>query len=405
MDKRKKKVSVIAFFTILAVLYLAVFIYLAFFTNIYDISSAHNDRFFSSDDIYFVTSFFSTAPEPSLRVIKHPLLCAFGWLFTNLEHIVFPGGLSLTHHYEAIVLFQMALSWLSSLFLFKTVTEHHGVEHNLALSATALYALAFSTVFYTFIAESFIFSSFALILTYYFARKGNYVVTALLGALCAGITITNSVVWALIVFFTYRDSIWKRLALLISGGAAFCLLVYITPFRETFFQNIISGGLRSAENYSDSFPIAELVPRVFYVLFGSTLFYLDTFNASPFGEFQGDSLSFAPSAPYYVTIACIIWLALIVTAIVLSAKSRLSWAPIAVILFNLVLHGVIQYGLKEGFLYSLHHLSGEILLVSMLLSKKHGAVRYAVFAAIIALCACEIVFNLPGYIEMLGTVR
>lgn len=404
MLKQKTNRYAFVFFAVLTIVYLGVFLCLSLFTGLYDITDAHNDRFFSSDDVYFATSFFNVDPEPSIRIIKHPLLCTFGWIFTNLEHVVFPGDTSIAFHYGLIVLLQIALNLVSSVFLYKILTELHAVEAFSALLLTACYAFAFSTVFYTFIAESFIFSSAALILTYYYAGRKKPIVTLILGAVCAGITITNAVAWALIVLFGFQGRLRNRLMILIGGGLLFFGLVLLSPFRTTFFTNILSGGLRSAESYSDHFPLLELLPRVFYIFFGSTFFYLNTFSASPFGQFEGDALSFAPSAPVWVTVASALWLIMIAAALILSENRKMILAPIAVLCFNLLLHGVIQYGLKEGFLYSQHHLSAQILIVSVLMLHKSKIVRTAalVFAAVFLVC--EVGFNIPGYLAILHTV-
>lgn len=404
MLKQKTNRYAFVFFAVLTIVYLGVFLCLSLFTGLYDITDAHNDRFFSSDDVYFATSFFNVDPEPSIRIIKHPLLCAFGWLFTNLEHVIFPGGVSIAFHYGLIVLLQIALSLVASVYLYKILTELYSIDPLPALLLTACYALAFSTVFYTFIAESFIFSSAALMLTYYCAGRKRPIITVILGALCAGITITNAVAWALIVLFGFPDKLRKRLLILVSGGLLFCALVSLTPFRTTFFTNILSGGLHSAESYSDHFPLAELLPRVFYIFFGSTFFYLDTFSASPFGQFERDALSFAPSAPVWVTAVSALWLIVLVTALILGENRKMILAPVAVLCFNIVLHGAIQYGLKEGFLYSQHHLSAQILIVSVLMSHKSKTVRTIALAFAAVFLICEVGFNIPGYLALLHTV-
>ena len=64
---------------------------------------------------------------------------------------------------------------------------------------------------------------------------------------------------------------------------------------------------------------------------------------------------------------------------------------------NLLLHGVVQYGLKEGFLYSLHHLPAQILLAALALRAPEG--RDSRCAEVLVWCyvAGEVLLNLPGY--------
>ena len=65
---------------------------------------------------------------------------------------------------------------------------------------------------------------------------------------------------------------------------------------------------------------------------------------------------------------------------------------------NLLLHGAVQYGLKEGFLYSLHHLPAQILLAALTLREPGGRRAEALtwcYGAGVALC------SLPGYGELI----
>lgn len=272
-----------------------------------------------------------------------------------------------------------------------------------ALLLCGIYALAFSVLFYTFAAESYILSSCALIMTLYFSQKRNPWMVIPLGAIAAGITVTSVLLWALIVFLS-GGKLRYRLAVLLSGGILFCLLTGISPVGPQFFGNIFSAGMGSAENYRDSYTGLPLLRMVFYVFFGSTFFYIDTQNASPFGEFQGDALSFLPSAPVPITAMMAVWVILLVLAIVRGRKDRNLWAPLAVLMFNLLLHGAIQYGLKEGFLYSLHHLFAQICLAALLVrnaEKEKTIVRCSLCLFLI----CEVVLNLCGYISLVQYIN
>lgn len=391
------------FFVGLAVLYGLIFLALCR-TPFFDVTYAHNDRLFSADDVYYSTRFFSAVMDDSPRIIKHPLLIVFGCVFTRLERLVF-GAVSLKRHYALIVGMQICLSLLSTAYLERILRLQYRLRQRHALLMCAVYALAFSTLFYTFVAESYIISAALLIMTFYYARRQNGPVTVLLGVLTAGATITNAALWAIIVWLADRGPWKRRLAILALGGAGFCAVTAILPVGRPFFAQIISGGLNSANSYSDHFSFLETLVRVFFIFFGSTGFYLHTVEQSPFGEYQGDALSFLPSASPLIVLAALMWLALLVWTAVRRRKDPLLWAPLGVLAFNLLLHGVIQYGLKEGFLYSLHHLPAQVLIAALALGPEcEETERRWTEGALWGYLICELALNAPGYLALIRYV-
>lgn len=395
MDKRKAGYQRLAFFLCLAALYGAIFAFLCH-TPFYDVTGAHNDRLFSADDVYCATEFYSAQMDDSARIIKHPLFIVYGSLFTRAEKLLF-GTISIKSHYQVIVASQIVLSLLSTLYLERILRKQYGLKERLALLLCGVYALAFSTLFYTFVAETYILSALLLLMSFYYAGEGNGPATVLLGICTAGVTITNAALWAVIVWLAHRGSWKRRLGLLVLGGAGFCVVTALLPVGNFFFSSIISGGLYSAQSFRDHFGPLELLVRVFFVFFGSTAFFLHTALETPFGDYPGDALSFLPSASWPIVVLALAWVALLVWGIVRRRRSPLLWAPLGVLGCNLLLHGVVQYGLKEGFLYSLHHLPAQILLAALALQAPEG--RDSRWAEVLVWCyvAGEVLLNLPGY--------
>ena len=396
MDKRGAFYRRLAFFLCLAAVYGAIFAWLCR-TPFYDVAGEHNDRLFSADDVYCVTEFYAVPMDDSARIIKHPLFIVYASLFTRAEQAVF-GTVSVKSHYQVIVASQIVLSLLSTLCLERILRQQYGLGERRALLLCGVYALSFSTLFYTFVAETYILSALLLILTFYCARAGKDWATVLLGVCAAGVTITNAALWAVIVWLARGGGRLRRLCLLALGGAAFCAVTALLPVGDFFFSSIISGGLYSAQSFRDHFPLPELLVRIFFVFFGSTFYYLHTAMESPFGDYPGDALSFLPSASWPVAALALLWVGLLVWGIVRGRKSPLLWAPLGVLGCNLLLHGAVQYGLKEGFLYSLHHLPAQILLVAPALRGEREG-RWAEGA--VWCCGAGVVLcNLPGYLEL-----
>lgn len=405
MQGGKRRTSLFLFFGALALIYIAVFLLLCR-TPLYDFNSsrgAHNDFLFSTDDVYYVSCFFSTTMDTSMRIIKHPLLVVAGWLCTCAERLAL-GPISLKHHYELIVMVQLCLSLLTTFYLHRILEEHYGLERRCALLLCAVYALAFSTLFFTFVAEHFILSALFLMMTFYYARSGRTWLLVVLGVFTAGVTTTNAVLWAAIVWFSGEPADGdrrRRFLTLLLGGAAFCAVTALSPAGAVFFRNIIGGGMNSFRSFGDHYGVPETLRRVFFAFCGSTFFYLDTANASPFGDFPGHALSFLPSAPWPVAAAMAVWAALLVWAAARGHRDRLLWAPLAVLACNLALHGLLQYGLKEASLYSLHHLAAQVLIAALAFKPEIGPLRRKAAAGAAGLClVCIAALNAPGYMEL-----
>ncbi len=390
------------FLSCLAAVYFIIFFFLCS-TTLYD-TGGHNDRLFSADDQYYVTEFFSKDMDDSLRIIKHPLLIVFGCLFTKIEYF-FLGAIRLRHHYECIVLMQIAASVISIAYLDRILEEHYHIKPLYAELVCLVYAFAFSTVFFTFVAESYILSSLVLMMSYWYAREQRTLPTIVLGVLAAGITITNAVLWAIIVFFS-GGSLRRRIAEFFAAGTIFCLLVAILPIRTVFYSSIFTGAMNSARNYSSHLPVSEAVIWMFSMLICTPFFSIDMVNASPFGDFSGDALSFVPVSNAVTICFGVMWMIVLLYAIIKCRRSPLILSPLAVLAANFILHGIIQYGLKEGFLYCLHHLSAQLLIGALLLCPEAGkrSNRLAV-AAFSSFFAAEFLVNAPGYLRILGFLQ
>jgi len=322
----------------------------------------HNDRFFSMDDSYYVQNFYAFKPDDTGRVVKHPLLVAFAHYFTLAERAIL-GEKTLEHHYMLIILFQIMVQVLALACLYKTLTVHYKLKEWHAILLTAIYGLSCASLLFTLIAESYVFSGALLIFTQWFILQKKPVPVVIMGILLGGVTITNIFIWGLMVLF-YEDKFYKRAVLGAVGVFGLLLAIYLLPVREVFYSQVFHVFQSSPANYRDKFSLLSCARYGFYAIFGSTWFFIDTVNTSPFGQFPGSAVSFIPSAPWYLTILIGVWALVLLVGVIFLRKDRLLMSPFVVILFNVGLHVVIQYGLKEGSLYSLHHAFAQILLMA-----------------------------------------
>ena len=369
--------------------------------GLYDINEyTQNDRFFSMDDSYYINHFYSTEIDNTGRIVKHPLLVAFGHYFTRLERSIL-GNISIEHHYMLVVALQIMVQVIALAYLYKTLTVHYKLKDYHAVLLTAIYGLSCASLIFTLIAESYIFSGALLILSHWFILQKKPVAAVIAGLLLGGVTITNIFIWVLLVLF-YDAKLYKRALMAAAGGLGLLGAIFILPIRSVFFAQCLAVFQSSPANYSDQFTLLEALKRGFYALFGSTYFYIDTVNASPFGKFQGTAVSFIPSASVLITILALIWLILLVYSIIINRKNPLIRAPLMVLLFNLALHVIKQYGLKEASLYSLHHSFAQILIIACLFSlSSKPRLTKTVSLFLVFYLLMMIIFNGQGILEML----
>ena len=410
----KENRFIIIFITICMIFYLGLLCLLNG-TGIYNMDkSTNNDRFFSLDDVYYTTSIYSVDMENSLRIVKHPLFMVFGNAFAKLEKALL-GNISMNSHYILIVLMQIMVQMLTLTYLYKILSEFYRVDRKLIFILLAIYAFSVSALIYTFFSESYIFSGAALVMSYYFILKRKVPVSILLGVIVTGITITNFVIWAIMILLLI-EGIRRKVLMVFAAVAAFTSLVYIFPVGRMFFSKFFFVFGNSPRNYSDTYGLYAMAKRTIYSIFGTTVFYVDTVNQSPFGEFPGKAISFVPGSNILIIAMMLLWISLLVYSTVKNYRNKLLFVPLAILIFNILFHGVIQYGLKEAFLYSLHHLFAQVLIVAAAFLPtgkepegtelnrissegkiQSNKARQAVFAILVIFFAGEILLNLQGY--------
>lgn len=177
------------FFHDLSALYAGFFLFLRTMT-LFD-TGGRKGRLFSADDLYYVTRFFSAEMNTSPRIVKHPLLIVFGYLFTRAEALLL-GAVGLRRHYQLIMLMQLGAALLSSGFLDRILERRYQFDTWHALLVCAVYALSLSVLFYTFTAESYILPALVLTASYWYAGERRTAPTVMLGVLAAGVTIPNA---------------------------------------------------------------------------------------------------------------------------------------------------------------------------------------------------------------------
>lgn len=140
-----------------------------------------------------------------------------------------------------------------------------------------------ATIISSLIVESFVFSSTLLIMSYYYISKKKPLISGLLGALVLGTTITNIVIWGIMLILLNLIDM-KYIIKTILYFILSCIIIYFSiwiiesnylNFLSTNFFDII---FENQEKFSVVMSISESIKYAFYYLGISGLFYIDTVN-------------------------------------------------------------------------------------------------------------------------------
>lgn len=160
----------------------------------------------SYDDMFYARRIYNSNPDYESNIstiVKHPMISSVGQTFTNIEEKIFDNEVS--DHYFHIVVFQIVINIIGLFYLYKILREHIELKNIWCFLLLTIYEMATVTIFGTLLVESFIISGTLLIMSYYFLSKQKIVASIILGILVTGITITNSIAFALMALFLIKD--------------------------------------------------------------------------------------------------------------------------------------------------------------------------------------------------------
>lgn len=403
MKFAKENLPIIIFVVLCLVFYTSLLFLFDHTANVYDLDQhTNNDRFFSLDDVYYAKEIYSLTLENTARIVKHPLFMVFGNIFMRCEKFFFRET-DLRTHYILIIFLQILVQLTAVFYLYGILNEFYKLEKKYIFLILCIYSFSTSAILFTLIAESYIFSGTFLIMSYYYLLKKNLPASVILGVVVAGITITNLAIW-LIMAVLLLDGIKRKVLTAAFTLVLFVLLVTFLPVGKTFFENFFHVFQNSPKNFSDAFDRYEACIRIIYAIFGTTVFYVNTVNLSPFGEYPGKAISFIPSSNIFTLFFIAVWIGMVLFPVFRAHSRRLLLAPLAILTYNILLHGVKQYGLKEAFLYSLHHFFAQLLIVSSIFLVNDRKIKQIAFIAMLAFFIGEIVVNLKGYCQFYNYV-
>ena len=334
------------------------------------------------------------------RIDVHPL-----FLILIQPLVVFLSGIT-ANKMLSIIIISAFTSSLSVLFIYKILNLiKKDDKTNIIISI--LYLLSFSNIIYTTGIETYNFASlFLIILIYFVLKKYNkefnnytYILLTILGLLSLSFTITNFIVFLIILFMLFiNKKINLKKSILIVFVTIVSLFTFslfqklIWPSTPLVFNNKVSSEVKT---YSKGMGISNVIKDDYYNSLISSNIKLKVNFGSTYNT-RNYAINFVGMNPFNIIVISIFYVLLLVLIFRNFKKNKfINIILLLILLFNTILH--IIYGNNTTFIYSLHFLYPIILLFGInLLSEKNNIKKsisyYLLFFIIVQLITNNYIF-------------
>ena len=383
--------------------------------RVYDLSPILEDRFYSLDDLHYATRIYNpdkdnmTGPMNLFSSVKHPLLSFNAHIFSSAEKMINKDIPFIRHHLN-IIFIQLITSLIGIIFLYKTLSEIIKLSKFQSFLLTLIYLFSNTILITTVITDSFIFGATSLIVAYYLLSKQKYILSGILGSLIFGITITNVVIWGIMVLALGGFRLKPLLKIFYSFSITTLLVVLIMYlYNSAYLYMIMSNFFKvikiNAELFKMDYNLLITIRNGFYYLFGAAFFYINTTNTTPLGLNKNMTISFLPSANVWISFLGISMLLLIVIFLIKNIKNKDKniIACFFIIIFNIILHCAFKFGLNEAFIYTSHILFVYIILLAIIL-KYYSSYKKELLMFITIILITQ-AFNFRSIIDIIRVVR
>ncbi len=398
-NKQKlKDVLYIAIYTVIIISILTTIAYvITTKTNLYSNELEFRwDTILSYDDIlYSRNAYTDNLPYENTiaTIVKHPLMRLFGGIVTSIDNNLFQNeNMGPSDHYFHVVIVQIIINAIGLIYLYKILREQYKLHNGWCFLLLTMYEIATVTVLSTLLIETFIISGTLLIISYYYLNKQKLIPSIILGILVTGMCTTNSVAFGLMAIFLLKN---KKDIFKVGFGCAFGILAvaFLLPYRDILFQNFFSLSFGDAVMYSQPQTAVSTAKMIFFNLLASPLFFINQVH----GQANGlDYVRFELASNPFVFVATIVFFGWIIYNIIKNIKDKQLAGALALLVFNMELHGSIKFGLYEGTIYGLHFLFAEILLFAFGFKIQNKKVKIAFITCAILILIIQLVCNIQG---------
>ena len=352
----------------------------------------------SYDDMFYARDVYNSSEnytDDKYHLVKHPLFDIYAKVFSYVEDYLFDNDE--TDHYFHIVVFQILVNVIGILYLYKILREQLNIRNIWCFILLTIYELATVTLLGTLVIDSFIFSATLLIMSYYYLAKQKIIPSIIIGILTAGVTITNSIPFALMTLILIKDR--KKILKIGLGCIGGLLLIsLILPYRDIIYNNLLLTANTNMERYAQNQDIVTFLKMAFYNIITSPLFFINLMHTKVDGL---DYVTFDLSSGRAIIITTIIFFMLIFYNIIKYRKDRNVIALVSIFAYNMILHIIIRFGLHVGTIYGLHFLFSEILMFAYGFKIKNKILKNCFIGFSIVFLMVQIRYNIYGLLEMM----
>ena len=341
------------------------------------------------------------------RIDVHPL-----FLILIQPIVLLLSGIIMNKMLSIVILSALASS-LSVLFIYK-ILNLIKKDNKTNIIISLIYLFSFSNIIYTSGIETYNFASLFLIILIYFVLKNKeldnykYLLLVALGVLSLGFTITNFVVFLIILFMLFIN---KKISL--KGSIKIVFITVLCLFGLNLVQKVIwpntpivfRNSIKSeVSTYTKEIGIKNVIKNDYYnLLIGSNInlkmSYGDIYNN------RNVIIDFINTNIFNILVISILYILSIVLIIRNYKKNKfINISLLLILLFNTILH--IVYGNDSTFLYSLHFLYPIILLIGINLNlEKNNKLKKYINIFLIVFLIIQVLTNNYLYLKIFNYSR
>lgn len=298
------------------------------------------------------------------------------------------------------LLLQSAINALTTIFVF-FMLRRSGSDRVVSLLFSAFFGVSSYSIFTSFIPDSYPYAQFVIVLSAAYLQKCRaeesfpMIPNASFTLLNFGITSTNVVTFAGALFLSLFNRIHKKrtfrrfMSIMISALLmiiGFTAVQYLLFSGKTWVSNVFSGLSNGALGYVTSFSFAHHA-KAFYMLIISPILTPDIALIDP--GLSAFATDLSKPYPVYVSVVGIGLILMSVLGFIKGIKSRETWSISTYILFALLLHIVVGFGLSayayDLYLYAGHYLFAFFILAASFVSGIRNTTMKRILIGIVAI--------------------
>lgn len=341
---------------------------------------------------------------------RHPLANYFFNIIRNIAFYFSGGKVNFTFRMVLATFSNLAIS-LSLIQIFKYLKNIIQLPNWISLMLVLFFSLFSTTILLSFTPETYTYSLFFLILFNYYAaqnlkneKKMDGTALTFAGIFIGGLTITNIVkIYIPLLFEKNNFWNWKKIGnavarIFISAAVFIFLYLYRLQFDISRILN------KTTEQY-EKFTLAKAIPvwdMIVSWFFGGTMlfpgFTLQDYHNKKGFEYKAIFMEVYTS-PFAYTFTAIIFL-LIFWSYLKNFKNKFVQILMISFFVDIIIHCVLQFGLKTGYIYGGHYIYIVPLLIGWLFNAYRKSANFLALLMVVLIIIIMIFLTLNNFYRM-----